>query len=493
MTISARRKPRKFLLPDGGEAKRDGSSPNRKRAQSLPLVVLLGVIGYVLLVDDGSSSSTNLRRQLKAEDRRQRQKTAAAAANGRNKQSPVHRRASAVAEAANNRQLEAQQERSEAMQTNRQLGQGLDGGANTENRQQDSDKKRELFGISFMGNSDKDKVNEEVVFENEAVAEEDILREGEEDIVADPDIEEALQALDPEEEPTSSTGSIEEEAAMPDGLVEDKPFEFIQVPQEEHEHVHQDSEVLPGQPGLSPEFNVDDPLGSSALQPQPFSETIVNAAEEEIIEEVIEEEVLQELTEQQPPQEAEVLEEVLELEGEIEPAQQVIADQASLGDCQVREGLPPTKKIAPTFAASYPGSGAKMSWNLITGLTGVQTGDDHRINGAAWDESVTVKTHFPHKEGNSNIGTMMERAEGEAGLKFSFPRAFVMIRHPMYAIPGYHNYLFEQENGLEGHSTRAPLEEWLQWRDVNFGTCRKLRIMYLCLVVPVIIQIYVCI
>ncbi len=484
MTISARRKPRKFLLPDGGEAKRDGSSSNRKRAQSLPLVVLLGVIGYVLLVDDGSSSSTNLRRQLKAEDRRQRQKTAAAAANGRSKQSPVHRRASAVAEAANNRQLEAQEERSEAQQTNRQLGEGLDGGANAQNRQKDSDKKRELFGISFMGNSDKDKVNEELDFENEAVAEEEILREGE-DIVADPDLEEALQALDLEEE--TSTGSIEEEAAMSDGIVEDKPFEFIQVPQE-HEHVHQDSEVLPGQAGLSPEFNVDDPLGSSSLQPQPFSETIVNAAEEEIIEEVIEEEVLQELTEQQPPQEVEVLEEVLELEGEIEPAQQVVADQASLGDCQVLEGLPPTKKIAPTFAASYPGSGAKMSWNLITGLTGIQTGDEHRINGAAWDESITVKTHFPHKQGNSNIGTMMERTEGEAGLKFSFPRAFVMIRHPMHAIPGYHNYLFEKENGLEGHSTRAPLEEWLQWRDVNFGTCRKLRIMYLCLVVPVSIH-----
>ena len=491
MTISARRKPRKFLLPDGGEAKRDGSSSNRKRAQSLPLVVLLGVIGYVLLVDDGSaSSSTNLRRQLKAEDRRQRQKTAAAAAaaaaNGRSKQSPVHRRASTVAEAANNRQLEAQQERSEALQTNRQLGQGLNGGAN-----------RELFGISFMSNSDKDKVNEELEYENEAVAEEEILREGEgivadpdleEDIVADPDLEEAPQALDLEEE--TSTGSIEEEAAMQeaattDELVEDKPFEFIQVPQEH--------EVLPGQPGLSPEFNVDDPLGSSALQPQPFSETIVNAAEEEIIEEVIEEEVLQELTEQQPPQEAEVLEEVLELEGEIEPAQQVIADQVSLGDCQVLEGLPPTKKIAPIFAASYPGSGAKMSWNLITGLTGIQTGDEHRINGLHWDESITVKTHFPHKQGNSNIGTMMERTEDEADLKFSFPRAFVMIRHPMYAIPGYHNYLFEKENGLEGHSTRAPLEEWLQWRDVNFGTCRTLRIMYLCLVVPVSIHIFVCI
>ena len=195
-------------------------------------------------------------------------------------------------------------------------------------------------------------------------------------------------------------------------------------------------------------------------------------AEEENIEVIVQEEVLEELTEQQSPQEAEVLEEVLELEGEIEPVQEVIVDEAASGDCQVLQGLPPTKKIAPTFAASYPGSGAKMSWNLITGLTGIQTGDDHRINEVAWDESITVKTHFPHKEGNPNIGSMMERTEGEPGLKFSFPRAFVMIRHPMNAIPGYHNYLYEQKKGLAGHSTRAPLGEWLQWRNANFGTYR---------------------
>lgn len=224
----------------------------------------------------------------------------------------------------------------------------------------------------------------------------------------------------------------------------------------------------------------------SAFQPQPFSETIVNAAVEaelEAEEEIIEEEILvEELTEQQPPQEAEVLEEVLELEGEIEPAQEVAVDEVAPGDCQVLEGLPPTKKIAPTFAASYPGSGAKMSWNLITGLTGIQTGDDHRINDVAWDESITVKTHYPHKEGNPNIGGMMERTEGEPGLKFSFPRAFVMIRHPMNAIPGYHNYLYEQKNGLAGHSTRAPLDEWLKWRNANFGTWSCYILRFLCTV-----------
>ena len=127
MTTSARRRTRQFLLPDGGEADKRESpfSSSRKRPQSLPLVITLGVIGYVLLVEDGgssSSSSANLRRQLKVQNtgiKRQRQMQKAAAdannaARGRGKR-PVHRRASAEGTDTNNRQLEAQAERGEAL------------------------------------------------------------------------------------------------------------------------------------------------------------------------------------------------------------------------------------------------------------------------------------------------------------------------------------------------------------------------------------------
>ena len=88
-------------------------------------------------------------------------------------------------------------------------------------------------------------------------------------------------------------------------------------------------------------------------------------------------------------------------------------------DCRVPPALPPPQPIAPTFAASYPGSGAKMSWNLITGLTGVQTGDDWLLNDVEWNQAVTVKTHYPHPEGNPDIGNLFT----SKNLKGAFPRA----------------------------------------------------------------------
>ena len=153
------------------------------------------------------------------------------AARGRGKR-PVHRRASAEGTDTNNRQLEAQAERSEAEQTNRQLGEGLDGSA--KDRRKVKSKKRELFGISFLGNSDKDKVDDRV--------NEDELDELMDfhTVDADPDLQEALEAL----EDTSSAAPPDEteDNSTPEGLMDDKPFEYIQVPRE-HEHAHQDSEV----------------------------------------------------------------------------------------------------------------------------------------------------------------------------------------------------------------------------------------------------------
>ena len=252
MTTSARRRTRQFLLPDGGEAnKREGSfSSSRKRSQSLPLIILMGVIGYVLLVEDGgssSSSSANLRRQLKvqnATNRRQRQK-AAAAANGPargmgKKPAHAHRRASAVGADTNKRHLEAQAERSEAEQANRQLGEGLDGSA--KDRRKVTNKKRELFGISFLGNSDKDKVDDDGDDEGDE-NELDVLMDSttSNTVDADPDLQEGLEALE-ETSPAVPPSDETQDSSAPVGLVDDQPFEYIQVPRE-HEHAHQDSEV----------------------------------------------------------------------------------------------------------------------------------------------------------------------------------------------------------------------------------------------------------
>ena len=93
-----------------------------------------------------------------------------------------------------------------------------------------------------------------------------------------------------------------------------------------------------------------------------------------------------------------------------------------------------------------------MTWNLIEALTGIVTGDDWNSNG--WGKRiVTVKTHYPHAHGH--------KIEWEEEIN----RAFVVIRNPLRAIPSFHNFLYEFMNKLENHSTRAPLDDWIRWRD----------------------------
>lgn len=100
-----------------------------------------------------------------------------------------------------------------------------------------------------------------------------------------------------------------------------------------------------------------------------------------------------------------------------------------------------------------------MTWKLIEALTGIVTGDEHRLNGHQWDRTVSVKTHFPHEHGNNEMGMTTND---------QFPRAVLLLRHPKDAIPSYFNYLYEVQHNLPGHSTRAPIEDWVAWRDRNF-------------------------
>lgn len=82
------------------------------------------------------------------------------------------------------------------------------------------------------------------------------------------------------------------------------------------------------------------------------------------------------------------------------------------------------------------------------------TGDDFQLNGH--ENIVSIKTHYPSNEGRPLPG---------AG---SIPRAILLIRDPLYSIPSYYNFIYEYQNGLAGHSVRAPLEEWIKWRNDNF-------------------------
>eukprot|EP00957_Ditylum_brightwellii_P001122 88912-Ditylum_brightwellii.AAC.1 len=124
------------------------------------------------------------------------------------------------------------------------------------------------------------------------------------------------------------------------------------------------------------------------------------------------------------------------------------------GDCQLTPAVDPQHQIEATFTASYPGSGAKMTWHLVEALTGYITGDEWMTNGH--ENMVTVKSHYPHPQGRVFKNHHM------------INRAIVILRNPKNAIPSYFNFLYEVKNHLEGHSTRAPVEAWVAWRDVHF-------------------------
>ncbi|KAL7480411.1 hypothetical protein ACHAW6_006105 [Cyclotella cf. meneghiniana] len=122
------------------------------------------------------------------------------------------------------------------------------------------------------------------------------------------------------------------------------------------------------------------------------------------------------------------------------------------GGCQITWPKPPPPNIQITYAASYPGCGARMTWNLVEALTGLETGDDWNNNGRG-DKVVTVKTHYP--QSNGILPEFDER----------ITRAFLVVRNPMQSIPSFFNHIYEMRNHLPVHSERAPVEEWIKWRD----------------------------
>jgi len=127
-------------------------------------------------------------------------------------------------------------------------------------------------------------------------------------------------------------------------------------------------------------------------------------------------------------------------------------------DCSISR--PEPRSMKPTMIASYPGSGAKLTWKLTRAVTGVMTGDDFNHNGLVGKGQVVgIKTHYP-SECCSNIDAFTPL--------LLVDQSVLLLRHPMKAIPSYHNFMYERENGLKNHSTRAPLETWIEWRDANF-------------------------
>lgn len=46
----------------------------------------------------------------------------------------------------------------------------------------------------------------------------------------------------------------------------------------------------------------------------------------------------------------------------------------------------------------------------------------------------------------------------------------VVVRNPMKSIPSFFNHIYEMRNHLPVHSERAPVDEWIKWRNAYIDT-----------------------
>jgi len=116
-----------------------------------------------------------------------------------------------------------------------------------------------------------------------------------------------------------------------------------------------------------------------------------------------------------------------------------------------------------TLFVSYPGSGMRLTWQMTEGASGVQVGDDFFYSGKTING--LVKTQYPHPEGIWSYGKAMDQV-------------ILLIRNPRWNIPSYHTLIYELEyahdyvtaydNVFTAFSTRAPMDNWLKWRDYRF-------------------------
>ncbi len=129
----------------------------------------------------------------------------------------------------------------------------------------------------------------------------------------------------------------------------------------------------------------------------------------------------------------------------------ILSSSTPYEQCEVFSITVPSQPIIPIYAASYPGSGSQMTHYLFEAITGLEAGDEHHHRGDKYD-MITIKTHFPARPHNVEGNRMMTKV-------------ILLLRNPLYSIPSYHNFLYEEENDIPNHTMKAPVESWIKWRD----------------------------
>jgi len=132
------------------------------------------------------------------------------------------------------------------------------------------------------------------------------------------------------------------------------------------------------------------------------------------------------------------------------------------GDCEWTGSSPFDSDADPygTLFVGYPASGMRVTWQHTEGLTGKQVRDD--FFQLQYPKIGLVKTQYPHYEGIWSYGSDLDQT-------------VLLIRNPRWAIPSYHTlineigYAHSWEVAYEEldnvFTRRAPMSDWINWRD----------------------------
>ena len=134
--------------------------------------------------------------------------------------------------------------------------------------------------------------------------------------------------------------------------------------------------------------------------------------------------------------------------------------QADAAQCQLKS--PEEVKVVPTWLSAYPGSGSKLTWQLIQAVTGIYTGDDYDSTGqASKGVVVAVKTHYPSHS---------EQRAFQNDIFANMNRAILLVRNPLYAIPAFFRFIYFdiEKNERKSESDVPPVGRWVFWRNANF-------------------------
>ena len=122
------------------------------------------------------------------------------------------------------------------------------------------------------------------------------------------------------------------------------------------------------------------------------------------------------------------------------------------------------RKHKPIWVPSFPGSGAELFRELITGITLKPTVDGALKDvcmqaSTSKDSVVTCKTHWP----TLNYSSKFQDPKHKHFKKYYSKDVIVLIRNPMNAIPSWYNQIYETRTTQTYHSKGAPLKSWNKW------------------------------